>query len=70
MVNARTLAEVARELGVGEFMLLGRGEQTTGGRDKASILADAMEAILGAVYLDQGLDGRRRRSCTGSSTSG
>jgi ribonuclease-3 len=56
VVNARTLAEVARELGVGEFLLLGRGEQTTGGRDKASILADAMEAILGAVYLDQGLD--------------
>ena len=56
VVNARTLAEVARELGVGEFLLLGRGEQTTGGRDKASILADAMEAILGAVYLDRGLD--------------
>jgi ribonuclease-3 len=55
VVNARTLAEVARELGVGEFMLLGRGEQTTGGRDKSSILADAMEAILGAVYLDLGL---------------
>ena len=55
VVNARTLAEVARELGVGEFMLLGRGEQTTGGRDKGSILADAMEAILGAVYLDRGL---------------
>jgi ribonuclease III len=56
VVNARTLAEVARELGVGEFMLLGRGEQTTGGRDKSSILADAMEAILGAVYLELGLD--------------
>jgi ribonuclease III len=55
VVNARTLADVARELGVGEFMLLGRGERTTGGRDKGSILADAMEAILGAVYLDQGL---------------
>ena len=54
-MNARTLADVARELGVGEFMLLGRGEQTTGGRDKSSILADAMEAILGAVYLDLGL---------------
>lgn len=55
VVNARTLAEVARELGVGEFLLLGRGEQTTGGRDKGSILADAMEAILGAVYLDLGM---------------
>jgi ribonuclease-3 len=56
VVNARTLADVARELGVGEFLLLGRGEQTTGGRDKSSILADAMEAILGAVYLNLGLD--------------
>ncbi len=55
VVNARTLAEVARALGLGEFMLLGRGEQTTGGRDKSSILADAVEAILGAVYLDLGL---------------
>ena len=40
----------------GEFLLLGRGEQTTGGRDKSSILADAMEAIIGAVYLDAGLE--------------
>jgi ribonuclease-3 len=55
VVNARTLAEVARELGVGEFLLLGRGEQTTGGRDKGSILADAMEALIGAVYLEAGL---------------
>ena len=56
VVNARTLADVARELGVGEFMLLGRGEQSTGGRDKNSILADAMEAVLGAVYLDLDLE--------------
>lgn len=56
VVSARALAEVAREYGVGEFLLLGRGEQTTGGRDKSSILADAVEAILGAVYLDQGLE--------------
>jgi ribonuclease-3 len=55
VVNARTLADVARELGVGEFLLLGRGEQSTGGRDKNSILADAMEALLGAVYLERGL---------------
>ena len=55
VVNARTLADVARELGVGEFLLLGRGEQTTGGRDKGSILADAMEALIGAVYLAAGL---------------
>lgn len=54
VVNAQTLAEVARELGVGEFLLLGRGEQSTGGRDKNSILADAMEAVLGVVYLECG----------------
>lgn len=55
MVNMSTLAEVAGDLGVGEAVLLGRGEELTGGRGKASILADAMEAVLGAVYLDQGL---------------
>lgn len=56
VVSARALAAVAREYRLGEFLLLGRGEQTTGGRDKSSILADAVEAILGAVYLDRGLD--------------
>ncbi len=55
VVNARALAEVARELGVGEFLLLGRGEETTGGRDKGSILADAMEALIGMVFLEAGL---------------
>jgi ribonuclease-3 len=55
VVNARTLAEVARDLGIGQFLLLGRGEQTTGGRDKGSILADAMEAVIGAVYVENGL---------------
>lgn len=54
VVNARALAEVARALGLGEFLLLGRGEETTGGRDKLSILADAMEAVIGAVYLSSG----------------
>lgn len=54
VVNAKTLAEVARELGVGQFLLLGRGEQSTGGRDKSSILADAMEALLGVVYVECG----------------
>ena len=56
VVNARALAEVARELGVGEFLLLGRGEETTGGRHKGSILADAMEALIGVVYLEAGLE--------------
>ena len=48
-VNMTTLAEVARELGLGQLVLLGKGEEMSGGRDKTSILADVMEAILGAV---------------------
>jgi ribonuclease-3 len=54
VVNARTLAEVAAELGLGEFVLLGKGEAAAGGRHKPSILADALEAVIAAVYLDQG----------------
>jgi len=57
VVNMRALAAVARSLGaggLGAHVRLGRGEETTGGRDKASILADALEAVLGAVHLDQG----------------
>jgi ribonuclease III len=49
------LAEVARELGIGDAVRLGRGEELSGGRDKSSILADTLEAVLGAVYLDKGL---------------
>ena len=56
VVNSRVLAQVADRLGVGEVLLLGRGEEASGGRTKASILADAFEAILGAVYLDAGWD--------------
>ncbi len=56
VVNARVLAQVAEDLGVGDVLLLGRGEEASGGRAKASILADAFEAILGAVYLDAGWD--------------
>ncbi len=59
VVNARVLAHVAGRLGVGEVLLLGRGEEGSGGRLKASILADAFEAILGAVYLDTGWDAAR-----------
>jgi ribonuclease-3 len=55
VVNSRALAEVARNLDLGSFIRLGRGEEGTGGRDKASILADTLEAVIGAVYLDQGL---------------
>ena len=56
VVNARALAEVARQLDVGPSLLLGRGEESTGGRDKSSILADTLEAIIGAVYLEHGID--------------
>jgi ribonuclease III len=59
-VNMTSLAEVARDLELGELVLLGKGEEMSGGRDKTSILADAMEAVLGAVYLDRGLAGTRR----------
>jgi ribonuclease-3 len=56
VVNTRALAGVARELGLGRWLRLGRGEETTGGRDKNSILADTTEALLGAVYLDRGVE--------------
>jgi ribonuclease III len=54
VVNARALAEVARTLGLGDHIRLGRGEEATGGRDKSSILSDTVEAVIGAVYLDKG----------------
>jgi ribonuclease-3 len=60
IVNAHSLAEIAAGLEVGAFLQLGRGEESTGGREKVSILADAMEAIIGAVYLELGLEGARR----------
>jgi ribonuclease-3 len=56
VVSAAALAEVAAELDIGAALLLGRGEDASGGREKPSILADAMEAIIGAVYLDGGRD--------------
>lgn len=55
VVNARVLAEVAVEIGLGAFLLLGKGEDAAGGRAKQSILADAFEAVVAAVYLDAGL---------------
>ena len=54
VVNTNVLAEVADELELGRTVLLGRGEDASGGRHKASILANSMEAVIGAVYLDQG----------------
>jgi ribonuclease III len=55
VVNMRALAGVARGLQLGDYVRLGKGEETTGGRDKSSILADTLEAVLGAVYVDRGL---------------
>jgi ribonuclease-3 len=54
VVNANALAEVAADLGIGEHLMLGKGEDTAGGREKTSILSDALEAVIGAVYIDAG----------------
>jgi ribonuclease-3 len=56
VVQMNALAEVARDLRLGLFVKLGRGEEGTGGRDKPSILADTLEAVIGATYIDCGLD--------------
>jgi ribonuclease-3 len=56
VVNARALAEVARTIGLGQHIMLGRGEESTGGRNKASILSDTVEAVIGAVYLSGGFE--------------
>ncbi|NLE79224.1 MAG: ribonuclease III [Rhodococcus sp.] len=63
VVNMHALAEVARTLGeggLGAHLLLGKGEEMTGGRDKPSILADGMESILGAIHLEHGIETARR----------
>ncbi len=54
VVNANALADVAIDLGIGEFLMLGKGEDGAGGRSKTSILSDALEAVIGAVYIDAG----------------
>lgn len=59
LVKDTTLAKVARALGIGEHLILGSGEQKSGGHRRSSILADALEAIFGAVYLDAGFAGAR-----------
>jgi ribonuclease-3 len=64
VVNSRALAEVARGLDVGRYLRLGRGEEASGGRDKSSILADALEALLGAVYIARGIEPTRERILT------
>jgi ribonuclease-3 len=63
VVNMRALADIGRGIGpggLGAYVRLGRGEEATGGRDKASILADTVEAVIGAVYLQHGIDGASR----------
>ena len=60
VVNMTALADVARGLDLGAYVRLGRGEEGTGGRDKPSILADTLEAVIGAVYIDRG-PGRGQR---------
>ncbi|HET7651481.1 MAG TPA: ribonuclease III [Acidimicrobiales bacterium] len=59
VVNAGALAELAAELELGRALHLGKGEDASGGREKPSILADAMEAVIGAVYIDGGYDAAR-----------
>jgi len=83
MTRARALAvyepalhKIALDLGIGEALLLGRGEEHSGGREKPSILADAMEAVIGAVYLDGGLSAasslilRYAKNCIAEAVSG
>jgi len=59
LVNRRMLAEHGRQLGLGEFLLLSRGEESQGGRTRASSMADAFEAVIGAVFLDGGFEAAR-----------
>lgn len=56
VVNANALAEVAEEIGIGRYLFLGKGEAAGGGAEKPSLLSDAFEAVLGAVYLDGGAE--------------
>ena len=56
LVSTTALAEIARRIGLGQFIRLGNGEELTGGRDKDSILADTMEALIGATYVSNGAD--------------
>jgi ribonuclease-3 len=56
IVSEANLSEAARSLGLGAYLLLGRGEEQTGGRDKSSLLANALEAVIAALYLDGGID--------------
>ena len=59
VVSEVSLAQKARELNLGEYLRLGRGEDNIGGRNRASVLADAMESVIGAIYLDGGMETAR-----------
>ncbi len=61
IVKGETLAEIAREFDLGDFLLLGSGELKSGGHRRDSILADVVEALIGALYLDAGMDAVRQR---------
>lgn len=56
VVSAKALAPIGRELDLGSNLILGKGEEASGGRDKDNLIADAVEAVLGAIYLEHGLD--------------
>ena len=60
LVNRKTLAAQAQQLGIGEHLILSRGEEASGGRNRVSALADAYEAVLGAIFLDGGFDAARQ----------
>jgi ribonuclease-3 len=60
LVSTNRLHEVAQAIGLGDFLILGRGEELTGGREKRALLADAVEALIAALYLDGGLDATRK----------
>ena len=62
VVSEPALAVVARDIGLGAYLLLGKGEEQTGGRDKDSLLADCLEALIAAMYLDAGKDAPKRSS--------
>ncbi len=59
IVSEKILSKRAKTLGIGRYLLLGKGEERAGGRDRPSILSDALEAIIGALYLDRGLETAR-----------
>jgi ribonuclease-3 len=79
VVSEPALARIARDIGLGSYLLLGKGEEQSGGRNKASLLADCLEALIASIYLDTGKDAAQafvmrffeeviRRSCTSGGT--